>query len=210
MKLILLDLDRTLFDSDRFYVDICQLLNEAKIIKPGVLATAVKLLHSAARSLYLTELIKTNQLNRTAVFDLARTRLRPNDYLHPDVAPFLKRFEHQRLVVLTTGEYEYQTLKLDLTPSLNSCVRHIISVIDKGVYIKARLEYGRGKIGAGQICPGEWFEQIYFIDDRPYNFNSLVDAKDVRLYHILRSGGKASTPFKGRGVSIILSLAEVN
>jgi len=208
-QLVLVDLDRTLFDSDRFYVDICRLLANAKLIPQLVLTESIKQLGAATRSLYLTELIKSNHLNPGAAFDLVRPQLEPNAYLHPDVPNFLNHFKAATMVIITTGEYDYQNFKFQLSPLLAKAQLQVISTLDKGAYIDERLKNQNAKLSLDGITPGEWFDQVYFIDDRAYNFNSLVNKNNVKLYHILRTSGKASVPFAGPGVSIVNDLKHV-
>src|SRR5688572_6901410 len=101
-RLIILDLDRTIFDSDRFYIDICRALEHSGQMSAAQLKAAVAVLHDPEATPYVTDLMRQFSLSAAEIAG-ALDSLKANVYLYPDVAPFLERVQGDQVVIMTTG-----------------------------------------------------------------------------------------------------------
>lgn len=205
MRLFLLDLDRTIFDSNRFYVDTCAILKQRQLVEPAVLDAAISQLANPSLSLRINDLLGDNRLEPAKVLPLVKRELKSDSYLYRDVAPFLERHSQDRVVIITTGEIQFQAFKLELSPLLKRYRHEIIEERDKGAYMQERLEQRAQQLSLRGITPGEWFDELVLIDDRADTFTSLAKFKNVTLIAIQREDAKYSPS----GLRIIKSLEEI-
>ena len=207
-NLYILDLDRTLFDCDSFYIDICKILEKARQLTKKQLKEIIYLLDDPHNNPYIDDLIRQYQLQESWVSNAVEL-LKPNAYLYPDVSSFLRRMNKERIVIITTGIERFQKLKFQISPLLKSYTYQIIEEINKGEYIKEHLHYQGSKVQVGAFADSSWHPQIVLVDDRNYNLNALAGAERVTLFHIRRQGEKLRDMKLMPGITPIASLEEV-
>jgi hypothetical protein len=204
-KLILVDFDRTLLKPE-FYATFIDLL-AAKEHIPAATADDIKARLRASTSVDLLGVIREAGLGVVGALELVRTELNPDDFLYPDVPAFLERHLSHKVVIMTTGNRQWQTIKLDFCASLRPYPK-IILADNKGEYIRDMLMAGPRGISIHDYA-GDWFNELVLIDDRESSLAPLADLPRVTLYHLARSGAKYSHAHSTKGITRVTSLTEV-
>jgi hypothetical protein len=203
--LIICDFDRTLFDS-RFYTDFTQMLVQKGYIDENTHQEVTRALDDTSISLSLTDILAVNGISTDRALELAAAHLNPADYLYPDVPAFLRRHQDHQLHIITTGQDDWQRVKLGFCTPLNAYPQTILQT-NKGRHILSKLNRARSGITLDDLT--EQFHAIHLIDDRVDNLLPLVDQPQIQLWHILRPGAKYQETVDHSNVHRISSLDEI-
>lgn len=207
-RLFIIDLDRTMFDCDEFYIAICKILVKSKVLTKQHLAEVSLLLEDSETNPYLSDLIRRYRLDEEAVVGAVK-QLTPNKYLYPDVAEFLSRWQQEEIIIITTGISKYQELKFQASPMLAPYKHRVITAANKGKYLRRRLRVGDDGVKIKGLAERSWYTELTLIDDRNYNLNSLADVRHVKLFHIRRPEEKNRDSDVVSAVTPISNLMEV-
>ncbi len=147
---LLLDLDRTLFDTDRYTAALLgalapQIGVSAEILIAEVPGQYVASSHGGG-SYY--DMIRHLQAYGASFDDIKRCVAElPNDYLFPDAASLLNalRASRREAQLLTHGEHKAQSLKLAVCQPLGHMAAHI-TLQPKGLYIANKWPNSGGMI----------------------------------------------------------------
>ena len=191
---ILLDLDKTILDTIRFYDNyfdtVEQQYGKDKLAKFKQVCDETYSLQGTARLDLAIESIGGD-------INLVAKNLN-NDYLFPDAKEFIKN--NQNLFILSMGETRSQGLKMKVT-GLNIPII-LVTKHRKAEWIKENL-----LVGEKYLINGEKFESIIFCDDRAENFigfDVLPNAKGFLINRYNKKHNKLP-----RNVSEIKSLNEI-
>jgi hypothetical protein len=205
--LIILDFDRTIFKPD-FYRQFIDLMTRHGL--PAETATKMKnSLDDTSQSVQLLTEVEAAGISEEQARSLAMEELGHDRFLYPDVLPFLDSYESSRIVILTTAAGPvWQSLKLDLCPSLSRFKRVIIAG-NKGDHILSHLRYGPGTVSLNDLPYDEDFSAIHLIDDRIEPLRPLIGKKLVTLWHLERPDSKYKGGADSPDIREIVSLEEV-
>lgn len=188
---IYLDLDRTLFRTDDFTVPLWQTIAEL-YDRPEYAAEASRVkeyyLPNDVQPLYgLAHHAASVGIRDRALFDkLANSKLSQTDWLYPGADELITWLRARGAVeVLTWGEDDFQSLKLQLCPLLTALPAHIIQT-NKATWLKDRAP-------------------ALIVDDRPLApqlKGSGVDAIQI-LHADARSTGNVAWPVVGSLVELL-------
>ena len=207
-RLFISDLDRTIFDCDRFYIDICKQLQKKDILSNQQLSEITLLLQDLLTNPYLSDLITRYRLEEAVVAAVVQN-LTPNKYVYPDVKGWLQNIKPAELIILTTGIAKYQEMKFQVSPMLAPYPHRVIKQPNKGSYLLKRLKYSNVGLKIIGLADEKWYQQLVLIDDRNYNLNALASSARVKLFHIRRPTEKMRDLDIAPAVSDISSFKEV-
>lgn len=175
---IVLDLDRTTFETDRFTGDVKGVLHRDFDVSPADFTVDMRrhrhLNHGLSHYDFYGHMLDYG-LDAQQVEDALRHGLAGNVYHYPDVPPFIAE-AHARNIpadLLTHGEDRLQLLKRSFAPALGGLTMHIV-LEPKGLYL------------------AEYFtqEDTYVIDDMlihnlPANVRQIRMDRDGKIRHKL-------------------------
>lgn len=150
-RVVVLDFDRTLFDTGGYYEALKVWLSERYGISKQVLTDDYDAYHIKGESgLHHYDFfgqLESLGLAADEVEAAARRELCSDKYLLPDAPAFLKFLEDQpvEVLILTYGEERFQRLKHGCVPSLSG-FRLVAVLDDKSNYIAAELSGRQGII----------------------------------------------------------------
>jgi hypothetical protein len=185
--LYLLDLDRTLFNTELFLRDMMALLARHRGIDPAVFRAAIPRYRQDEFYDFYGQIAAMTGLSQADFDRLVGEYLGAEAYLYPDVAPWLRaRPAGQTAAVITVGQEPFQQLKLRHARGLAGLSRTIIPT-NKGAFIGRHLR----SIGDGRyrldFLPGE-YTALSLVDDNPASFLRLGQPTPITTYHMARAG----------------------
>jgi hypothetical protein len=164
---ILLDFDRTLFDTDSFWADFSICLAEASGLKSSVIFKDYENYVSDKDKLRFIDydnLILRHSINHKFVLELMKKRMSNKHYLFADVLPTLKLLELNdkqiEVAILTFGQYKFQKMKISLCKELKNTTTYV-TLLPKNEFIQYYLSGRTGYLvddKAGQNLPAGWVE----------------------------------------------------
>lgn len=155
---VLLDFDRTVFDSDRFYDDVKLLLQRRYAIDPQRLANEYLEYcqwQEGVRYYDLFQHVRAYGLDEAAVEAGIERELACHDYVYADVAPFLGFLapRAELVEIITHGSARFQQLKRRLAPGLQALAFHDI-LLPKAEFIAANYPGKHGVIIDDKLVEG--------------------------------------------------------
>ncbi|GAC1369800.1 MAG: hypothetical protein NVSMB39_2020 [Candidatus Saccharimonadales bacterium] len=212
--IVILDFDRTLFDTSAYYADFLEWLTFAH--DPAVAQAA----HVAERkgefdifSFLETEYnLSAHQVQLELRAYLSRKHHGTNhSYLLPGAASlikFLQRNPWAYPVIWTTGSTVHQEFKLSLCSEVLHIPARIISG-NKGQVVQEDLD-----IYGGVVFNGMLFKKFALVDDKSANVAALKPARELAdrsrlLFHVIRKDGKDSTPTGRIDINTVRGLTPV-
>jgi hypothetical protein len=204
-KLILADFDRTLFIPS-FYEAFLSLLAKNGHLEAKAIAPILQRIDDPTQQTDFLQIIRDSGLTVATAIQLAQTELNPNHFLYPDVPAFLVRHQAHQLTIITTGNRQWQIVKLDFCSQLRSYPK-IILPDNKGEYLRDTLIAGPDGLSI-QDYAGDWFSEIHLIDDRLACLTPLLGIPGIKLWHLQRPGAKYASTHKQSGITPITSLEE--
>jgi hypothetical protein len=206
-ELIILDFDRTLLDPSELSGHFLKLLHERGLLsKPGHDRIRSDL-NDPNRTLDLAKELSDQKVDLSAAMKLAHQVFVPNQFLYPDVAPFLERFREHQIIIMTSGSQEWQAAKLTLCTALEPYPQ-IILANNKGDHLAEHLAIKADGLSLAELG-GERFARLHLIDDRTDNLVPLIDYPKTKLWHLLRPGAKYGHNRVYSGIHQITTLAEI-
>lgn len=205
-RLVLTDFDRTLF-MPSFYEAFLNLLARHGHLKPESIAHILTQVADPTKQTDFLQIIRDAGLNVISAVQLAKAELDPNNFLYPDVPAFLKRHQAHQLTIITSGNRQWQIVKLDFCSQLQPYPK-IILPDNKGEYLRDTLITGPDGFSIHDYA-GDWFKELHLIDDRLACLKPLLGISGIKLWHLQRPGGKYTPGPNQPGITPITSLKEV-
>lgn len=189
-RLIIPDLDRTLFDTSSFAADWLQVMIDRRLIEPEIARELQVRVDDPGRSVNILAELEDHSPTMGEVALKAVRLLEQNAYLYPDVVPFLNRHTADQLLIATTGADVGQRMKLDNSSRLAAYPHKILSG-NKGEYLARELKEADGRLTVHDLVDND-FDELWLIDDRMDNLLPLAEwpTEKVRLIHIERPDAK--------------------
>jgi hypothetical protein len=207
-RLIISDFDRTLFNLKQFFADLTGLLAQNNLLNQEGVDEANRRLHDMSHPLHIGRFLKDYGCRQKEVSKLINMNFKPNQYVYKDVYKFLKNWQKEQIIIITTGDLWTQKLKLGLCPLFKDLPIKILNT-NKGEYLKANLEFSIEGIKLAAFSQ-QLYKQVYLVDDNPGVLVHLLVLKHVKLFHIYRNDGKYPySEFDPTGIKPISSLEEV-
>ncbi len=197
--LLVLDFDRTLFDTGQFVRDTERVLagRSADGNEPS------------DKLAVLQHFVDPNPRLQHAVAH-ARHLLPHRSYLFPEAAAFLKSLPpHIKPVVMTFADIEsYQHWKLGFAPELRDLPLHVTTV-NKGILLAGGIHRQEGGICVRLPHVRGLFRRVWLVDDNPWAFEPLDPATTpIRMVYLDRAGERYAGQRVGEHVTRISQLAD--
>lgn len=193
--LYILDLDRTIFNTDQHFHDFCEILSSEFDIDPTVILTHEKnitktpgpysplddIRYSLGLNISAEDIIeKENKLLSAA----------PNKYIYPDALEFIENVKNQdnvKVIIATVGTHEYQLHKRLISPVLHN-IDMMITARPKSHLFADTLTFLPDCIEVKYESVEEYAKRIIFVDDRAGTFDGQLPKDDrFRSFMIKRS-----------------------
>lgn len=208
--LILLDFDRTIFDTHRYFNDLLEMVGETFGIEMLEATSAAGRQSKYFDPFDFLESRGVSYAVATAEFNKFMAAKYPGNtsgqYLFPDFAGLYNRLQkrpHTRIAIITTGTQQSQQFKLSLCPELDDLPQEILAG-DKGERIQLELDAK----GAFEL-DGATYTHCALVDDREDVLHHIKPAPGRHLFHIVRPNSKYD-PLEPRADFIqISSLSEI-
>jgi FMN phosphatase YigB (HAD superfamily) len=207
--LIVLDFDRTLFDTARFYRDFLAAISHTW---GADLAASMQEVERTGEHLdpfhYLqnTHGIACDAVAQAFTAYIATIYPGGANYLFegaPELIQYLRARPHTHVLIMTTGTKQSQTFKLGLCPELAPLEHRIISE-NKGKILQAEFEQAGG-IAIG----GRRFSHFVFVDDKASALTPIASHHRRILIHLLRPDAKFQDRTQRPDVHEVASLRDV-
>jgi hypothetical protein len=165
--LLLLDFDRTLFHTDRFWADFSRCLCEfTGIDSSQIFLEYEEYVSSKDKLRYIDydNLIRRNNINHQDIVKKYKHKLSSNDYMYEDAKRLI--YDHQHLSesldfgILTFGQELFQSFKISLCKELEH-TKAYITLLPKSEFISLYLPGIKGILiddKIGQNLPRNWTE----------------------------------------------------
>jgi len=209
--LYILDFDRTLFDTHRFFEDMKACLERThkldigqftatwqSYVEPGSGGYDPHRHHQALLGLSPDELDEVIQ-----------SELGNRDYTFPDATTWLEQHLHrddEDLVVVTMGRPRYQALKFHHAPLVRP-LHKVVVATNKGDIIRRHLSAGAGEYGLDFL--DQPYAPMTLIDDSTDTFTALGPTDRITGIRIARPGEKYSNTPTPAHVRHITSFEEL-
>ena len=176
MEKIYIDFDGTLFDTDSFYKDFLNICLSYGIEKEEVELAKTELF--TENNLFNMDIIVDyliKKYNLSSKFNLDVYNLFSAKYVYDDVIQFLEKLKDKyELIILTYGEYHYQTTKINAS-NLKSYFTDII-ITDKNKSTLNNVDYNNS----------------IFIDNNPKEVKRFIEVNSKKVIRIRRESDKYS------------------
>jgi hypothetical protein len=191
-QLYILDFDRTLFDTRRFFEDMKAALKRTHQLDMKAFAKTFESFIEPATGGYDPHRHHGELLGLTPgeLDQVVAAELGHEDYTFPDAAAWLSSQAHAPnvdLVIVTMGRPRYQELKFQHSAPVRD-IRKIVVNTNKGAIIRRHLKSGGGEYAL------EFLDQPYrtmtLIDDSADTFTALGNTGQIDCIRIARPGEK--------------------
>lgn len=209
--LLVLDFDRTVFDTHRYYQDFLAMLRSEY---GEALAEDLRLAETANKYFDpFAHLIGQGISYDDAVaafhrFHEHKYGQRPEgSYLFPDAVEFIASLSerpHTKITIITTGTLMSQRFKLSLCPQLQPLPAMIISG-NKGVHLQQSIDAHKAV-----VLDGVAYRRIALVDDRDDVLAHIRPQQGHQLFHIVRPGSKYQPTISRSDIHEISSLAQIH
>lgn len=216
-RLILLDMDRTIFDTDQHFTDFTDIAAREYGLDASLLRNHEHQLTKQPGPYSPVDDIRYNNLlpgvDANKLLENIEKQMLANDhnYLYPDVAEFI-RDQQQRgneIAIVTVGTHEYQLHKQRLSPELHA-LPIMVTCCTKSELLGAALEFKQEYIKL-------WYEgivarakRVTLVDDRTGTFDGKLPTDPRFSGYLLKRPGvghKESLSEESR-VDLITSLSQ--
>jgi hypothetical protein len=207
-RLMVLDFDRTLFDN-KFYDAWCAALIKSGLLDKKDADDALRMHNDSATSLDMLVALQGVGVDIPAAMRVMHEVLDPNDFIYKDVASFLIKHKKDQVLIVTTGNEDWQSIKLDYSPILYH-YPHIIIQGNKGCYLADALVLSDHTVGLPEVFGEEQFAGMWLYDDRVDSLAPLsrVSPELIQLVHVQRDDAKYPCDNNHPGIRHITSLKE--
>lgn len=208
--LVILDFDRTTFDTHRYYQDFLAMVAE---VRGAAFAATMKTAESRSQYFdpfgYLQEQGMSYAAATATFRDFHKRRYGGSpegSYLFPDAVQFIHHLADRpatATAIITTGTMQSQRFKLSLCPELSHLPHEIISG-NKGVHIQQLLD-ARGAVPLG----GQFYDRIVLVDDRDDVLAHIRPQQGHQLFHIVRPGSKYQPSISRPDITTVARLTDI-
>ena len=191
---IYLDFDRTLFDTEKFIQDLEKLIIENNVdIKLFNEYKANYKKEGFNPEFILKEMEKDYSFNHDVYQKIDELLQLSYQYIYSDVVIFLNKCHdnNYQVCLLTKGNHDFQLKKIKYSHLEQLFNKVIITQKRKG---ELALDYSKG----------------IFIDDNPYEIDSILDKKPFKVIRIAREKARYNDIATKKEVPIVQSLSEIN
>jgi len=206
---ILLDFDRTLFDTDLFWIDFAECLAVVIGISPSQILKAYTDYVTATgitSYIFYEDYIKQHNINHKLVQETVNKMLKNKQYLFEDAIKLLNSSDNlQReyeVAVLTYGQELFQNLKISLCKELKSLTSYI-TLLPKAQFIDYYISNRVGLLvddKLGQNLPNGWVE--VHIDRNSQKSEVTMINKDIlEIYDLGQLSNILSTKFSKKSLN---------
>ena len=209
--LIVLDFDRTIFDTHRYYQDLLAMLAAEH---SEALAEDLRLAEVANKYFDpFAHLIGEGISYEDAVaafhsFHERKYGQRPEgSYIFSDAAEFIASIgkrPHTKVAIITTGTLMSQRFKLSLCPQLKPLPAMIISG-NKGIHLQQDMDAHKAV-----VLEGVAYRRIALVDDRDDVLAHIRPHQGHQLFHIVRPGSKYQPTISRSDIHEISSRAQIH
>lgn len=208
--LIVLDFDRTIFDTHRYYQDFLAMVAGAH---GADFATEMKAAESTSQYFdpfgYLQGRGVSYDAATASFHDYHHAKYAgraEGSYLFADAAPFIQHATRRpatAVAILTTGTIASQRFKLSLCPEL-AHLPHDIVAGNKGVHLQQLID-------AHSAVPlaGKFYQRIVLVDDRDDVLAHIRPHQGHQLFHIVRLGSKYQPTISRSDITEISTLSAI-
>jgi hypothetical protein len=209
--LYLLDLDRTMFDTDRFCHDlITVLVDQYSIDHEAYVSELPRYLEADTGSYdFYAQAMAATGASKDELDAIITKNLSGHPYIYDDVAPWLAHHDQDQteIIVITVGHDWFQSLKLHHSPELKT-LQQIITPTNKGEVVRQGLV--ATETGYQLPFATGHYRNITLVDDNPSTFVALGQLKPVMAYHLARPTERFALTPSPTGTHRITSLKEVS
>jgi FMN phosphatase YigB (HAD superfamily) len=205
--LFILDLDRTIFDTSRFFEDIKAALHRTHRLDINEFTNTYNAFIEPqvgydphghhGKLLGLTP----DQLD-----EVIKQELDDRDYAFPDAAAWLEQHHEDDVVVITMGRPRYQELKFHHCAPVRDLPKIVVAT-NKGLVIRRHIE---GRAGEYDLSFLDTHDHITLIDDSVDTFTALGQAARITGIRIARPGQKWADLPTPPGIRHITSFGELS
>jgi hypothetical protein len=190
--LYILDFDRTLFDTHRFFEDMQSALRRTHQLNTKAFIDTFETFMEPKTGGYDPHRHHEHLLGLTAdeLDEVISHELDGRDYTFPDAAQWLDRHIHDQmedLIVVTMGRPRYQALKFRHARETQSLHKIVVNT-NKGALIRHHLTEGGGEYDLHFL--DKPYEQMTLIDDSADTFTALGAIDKITGIRIARPGQK--------------------
>ena len=208
--LMVLDFDRTIFDTHRYYQDFLAML---KAEYSEAVAQDMRLAEASNKYFDpFAHLIEQGVSYEEVTAAFLRFRedkygsQAEGSYLFPDATEFIAEISqrpHTKLAIITTGTLMSQRFKLSLCPQLESLPAMIIPG-NKGIHLQQDID-----AHAAVLVDGTAYQRIALVDDRDDVLAHIRPHQGHQLFHIVRPGSKYQPTISRSDIREITSLTDI-
>jgi FMN phosphatase YigB (HAD superfamily) len=207
--LYILDLDRTIFDTHRFFAAVRNAIITEHQLDPGEFDRTMPSF-TDPESGYDAHKHYTSLTNRgpDQLDELIQHKLHGQDFAYADATTWIKARNPRRddVVILTTGIIRYQKLKFHHAPITRE-LHKVIVATNKGAIIRRHLHERVGEYNLDFL--DQPYSDIMLIDDSAGTFTALGPGTSIIGVRICRPGEKYSNHPTPPHVRHIVSFGEL-
>lgn len=173
-KMVYIDFDSTLFNSNLFLEHLNDVLNSCQVNMAIYDDYKIKMKQTGYNPINILQQMENAYPFQKDVYEKIDNLLRnSNKYLYEDVLPFLLWLKEKKIkiVLLTKGNREFQLKKIEYTGILDYLDEIITTLNEKG---DLNIDY----------------QHSIFIDDNPQEIDSLLEKNCYKIIRIKRSNCK--------------------
>jgi hypothetical protein len=185
--LYLIDLDRTIFDTNTFSRDLLTSLVTHFRIDPKEFRRQMPqyILPTEVGYDFFAHAQAVTGHDIATITQLVTPHLTRTDYAYPDIAPWLEQHQADTIIVVTVGTPAYQGLKFRYCPAISSLQKVVVGE-NKGKLIR---QARTGKPSPFNLPTTDPFTVI---DDNPCTFVELGILPELNGVYVSRNGEKYS------------------
>ena len=185
---IYIDFDRTLFDTDKFLIDLYNIIVNSKIDLYEFKKIKLKEKKNGFNPYNVLEKMQVNSDIYQKIDELISNC---DNYLYSDSEEFLKKLKEKNynIILLTKGNSDFQIRKVKSTRVYSYFDDVIVTLKKKG---KLNLDY----------------QNSIFIDDNPSEIESIMKRNPKRMIRIMRENAKYNDVVIKESVDVIHNLLD--
>ena len=192
-RLIICDLDRTAFMTDRFTAEFVPALALVAGFEPQQFIDEMNLYYADGVGYDFDAHLAAYALTPAIFEHDTVVQALAESYLYPDVDAFLARHIEDEIEIVTVGQQAFQSAKLRFSPSLTSFKSIIV-------------DHNKGEVLRDYLMKQAELREVWIIDDSPVTFEPLKGISQIRQINLARPGEKYTGQACADGVETMTSL----
>jgi hypothetical protein len=192
-RLIICDLDRTTFMTDRFTAELVPALALVTGFEPQQFIDEMNLYYADGVGYDFDAHLAAYALSPAIIKHATVVHALGVSYLYPDVNSWLARHTHDEIEIVTVGQQAFQSAKLSFSPSLANFKATIV-------------DHNKGAVLRDYLIEQSHHREVWIIDDSPITFEPLIGLTQIRQINLARPGEKYAGQACAGGVETITSL----